>query len=338
MNRKEMDMKVRKKRRSGLLVLYLAAALFSVSASGCAFVNVTLYQPALPLQEKVIEGEGPGKVLLMDISGVLSYDQEKKGGSFKEQVNLVARVKEELGKAAQDNEVKALVLRINTPGGTVSASDLLHHEIMQFKKKRKVKVVACFLGMATSGGYYVASAADHIVAQPTTLTGSIGTIALKFNVQGLMEKVGVEEETVKSGNKKDMWSPFRPATSEEKVIFQRIIDEYQNKFLEVVRAGRKNMTDSDLTTVKDGRVFSGNQAFRLHLVDELGYLNDAVQWAKAAAGVPKAQVITYYRPGTYVDNIYSKSQAEALDWADRLQQGELLPKRSEPRFMYLWLP
>ena len=89
------------------MVLYLAAALFSVSASGCAFVNVTLYQPALPLQEKVIEGEGPGKVLVMDISGVLTYSEEKKGGSFKEQVNLVARVKEELGKAAQDNEGKS---------------------------------------------------------------------------------------------------------------------------------------------------------------------------------------------------------------------------------------
>ncbi|PNV87648.1 MAG: hypothetical protein C0610_00495 [Desulfobacteraceae bacterium] len=157
-------------------------------------------------------------------------------------------------------------------------------------------------------------------------------------MQGLMEKVGVEEETVKSGNKKDMWSPFRPATSEEKVIFQRIIDEYQSKFLEVVRAGRKNMTDSDLSTVKDGRVFTGTQAFRLHLVDELGYLNDAVQWAKAAVGVPKAQVIIYYRPGTYVDNIYSKSQGEALSWADRLQQGELLSQRPEPRFMYIWLP
>ena len=167
-------MNVRKKRRSGLLVLYLAVALFSLSAAGCAFVNVTLYQPALPLQEKVIEGEGPGKVLLMDISGVLTYE-EKKGSSFKEEVNLVARVKEELGKASQDNQVRALVLRINTPGGTVSASDLLHHEIMQFKKKKRVKVVACMLGMATSGGYYVASAADHIVAQPTTLTGSIIT-------------------------------------------------------------------------------------------------------------------------------------------------------------------
>ena len=153
-----------------------------------------------------------------------------------------------------------------------------------------------------------------------------------------MEKVGIEEETVKSGNKKDMWSLFRPATSEEKVIFQRIIDEYQGKFLEVVRAGRKNMTESDLTTVKDGRVFSGAQAFRLHLVDELGYLNDAVQWARAAAGVPKAQVIVYHRPGTYVDNIYSKSQTETFSWADRLQRGELLPQRPEPRFLYLWLP
>ena len=130
-------MNVRKKRGSGLLAFYLVAALFSVSTAGCAFVNVTLYQPALPLQEKVIEGAGPGKVLVMDISGVLTYEEEKRGGSFKEQVNLIARVKEELEKASQDNEVKALILRIKTPGGTVSASDLLYHEIMQFKKKRK---------------------------------------------------------------------------------------------------------------------------------------------------------------------------------------------------------
>ena len=331
-------MKIREKQGNGFLKWCWAAALLTVTASGCAFVNVSLYQPALPLEEKVIEGEGPGKVLVMDVSGVLAYEEKNKEGSFREEINLVARVKEELGKAATDGEIKALILRIQSPGGTVNASDLIYHEIKEFKKKRNVVVVACFLGMATSGGYYIAAAADHIVAQPTTLTGSIGTIALKFNVEGLMEKLGVAEETIKSGDKKDMWTPFRPATSEEKKILQSIIDEYQGTFLEVVRAGRKNMTEADLAKVKDGRVFSGTQAFNLGLVDQLGYLNDAVTWAKNAAGMERAKVIMYHRPGTYVDNIYSMSQAEAWSWAERLQRGELLPRRQSPQFMYLWLP
>ena len=331
-------MNLRKKRGNGFWQWSLVTVLLILSTPGCAFINVSLYQPALPLQERVIEGEGPGKVLVMDISGVLAYEEKDKGGSFREEVNLVARVKEELGKAAADDEIKAIVLRIQSPGGTVNASDLIHHEISEFKKKRNVVVVACFLGIATSGGYYVATAADHIIAQPTTLTGSIGTIALKFNVEGLMEKVGVTEETVKSGDKKDMWSPFRPATSEEKKIFQSIIDEYQGKFLEVVREGRKNMTETDLAKVKDGRVFSGTQAFKLGLVDQLGYLNDAIQWAKNAAGIERAKVVMYHRPGTHVENVYSLSQGEAWSWAERLRQGELLPQRETPQFMYLWLP
>ena len=331
-------MNLRKKRGNGFWQWSLVTVLLILSTPGCAFINVSLYQPALPLQERVIEGEGPGKVLVMDISGVLAYEEKDKGGSFREEVNLVARVKEELGKAAADDEIKAIVLRIQSPGGTVNASDLIHHEISEFKKKRNVVVVACFLGIATSGGYYVATAADHIIAQPTTLTGSIGTIALKFNVEGLMEKVGVTEETVKSGDKKDMWSPFRPATSEEKKIFQSIIDEYQGKFLEVVREGRKKMTETDLAKVKDGRVFSGTQAFKLGLVDQLGYLNDAIQWAKNAAGIEGAKVVMYHRPGTHVENVYSLSQGEAWSWAERLRRGELLPQRETPQFMYLWLP
>jgi protease-4 len=331
-------MNLRKKQAKGFLKWWLVAALLTVTASGCAFVNVSLYQPALPLEEIVIEGQGPGKVLVMDISGVLAYEEENKEGSFREEVNLVARVKEELSKAATDDEIKALILRIQSPGGTVNASDLIHHEITEFKKKQNVVVVACFLGIATSGGYYIATAADHIVAQPTTLTGSIGTIALKFNVEGLMEKVGVAEETIKSGDKKDMWTPFRPATSEEKKIFQSIIDEYQDKFLEVVRAGRKNMTEDDLAKVHDGRVFSGIQAFKLRLVDQLGYLNDAIQWAKNAVGMEQAKIVMYHRPGTYVDNIYSMSQVKSWSWAESLQRGELLPLRQTPQFMYLWLP
>jgi protease-4 len=333
-----MDMKVRKKQRRGYLILGLFAALFFMTATGCAFVNVSLFQKARPLQEKVVEGDGPGKVLLMDISGVIAYEEEGKSGPLSEHINMVARVKEELDKAAKDEELKAVIVRINSPGGTVNASDLLHHEITQFKKKRKVKVVACFMGLATSGGYYVGTAADHIIAQPTTLTGSIGTIAFKFNIQGLMDKVGVEEESIKSGDKKDIWSLFRPATPEEREILQGIIDDYQGKFLEVVRAGRRNLTEENLAIIRDGRIFSGRQALELNLVDELGYLQDAVKWARDSVGMEQAKVVVYSRPGTYVDNIYSMSQGDVWSWQDRIQQGGQLMSKSTPQFMYLYAP
>jgi protease-4 len=324
---------------SGKGSLWLAAALFLAAAlSGCALVNVSLYQGAQPLAEKVIEGKGPGKVLVLDVSGVITYEDGDGSGPFKEHVGLVATVKEELQKAAEDSEVKAVILRIESPGGTVNASDLLYHEIMAFKKKKDVKVVACLMGIATSGGYYVASAADHIIAQPTTLTGSIGTIAFKLNVQGLLDKIGVETETVKSGEMKDIWSPFRPATREEREIFQAIIGQYQTTFLNVVRAARTQLTEDDLKVIRDGRVLTGQQALELHLVDQLGYLSDAVNWAREATGAPEAEVILYHRPGTYVDNVYSSTKAEASSWLGPIQPQGLLFSGPPVQFMYLWMP
>lgn len=326
-------------RKLGRVLPWVAAALVVGSTlSGCAFVNVSLFQGAQPLQEKVIEGKGPGKVLIMDISGLIAYEDDDRSGAFREHVGLVARVKEELRKAAEDPELKGLILRVQSPGGTVNASDLLYHELMAFKKEKDIKVIACLLGMATSGGYYVAASADHIIAQPTTLTGSIGTIAFKFNVQGLMEKVGVESETVKSGEMKDIWSPLRSATKEELAIFQTIIDGYQAQFLKVVREGRTAVTEENLKVIGDGRVLSGEQAFKLHLVDELGYLSDAVAWAREAVGAPEAQVIIYHRPSTYVENFYSSTRAETWSWVDPIQRQGMLISGPPVQFMYLWLP
>ena len=331
-------MMARKTRGWGKIIFLVLTGFLTTCLSGCAFVNVSLFRGAQPLQEKVIEGDGPGKVLVMDISGVISYQKRERLGTFKEPINVVARVKEELRKAAKDKEVKAVVLRIHSPGGTVNASDLLHHELMEFKKEKDVKIVACFLGMATSGGYYVATAADHIVAQPTTLTGSIGTIALKFNIRGLMDKVGVEEETIKSGDMKDIWSPFRPSTHEERKILQGIIGEYQGNFLQVVRAGRPELTEADVAILSDGRVFTGEQALKLHLVDQLGYLENALEWAQRATGMERARVVAYHRPGTYVENIYSLSQGDVWTWLDRLQQREMFHQGPTTQFMYLWMP
>jgi protease-4 len=232
-----------------------------------------------------------------------------------------ARVKEELDKARKDDRIKALVLRINSPGGTVSAADMIYHEISQFKQERQVPVVACCMGLAASGGYYVAQAADEIIAHPTTLTGSIGVVAMKFNVKGLMNKVGVDQDTVKSGPWKDFWSPFKPATEAEKQMMQAIIDDFYRQFVQLVEQNRK-LTRQEAQKVADGRIFTAAQARSLKLVDKVGYLDDAVKAARQRAGLPEAQVVIYQRPDSYRPTVYSL--------------GPELFQDLGPQFLYLW--
>ena len=180
-----------------ILILFVLVAIF---LSGCAIINVPLFTPTQSLKERVLEGEGNRKILLLDISGIIS---EKKGGSIgsivrlREQASIVANIKEVLKKAESDDAICGLILRINSPGGTVTASDIIHHELMLFKKKTGVRITACLMDVGASGGYLVATVADEIIAHPTTITGSIGVIALKFNVEGLLSRIGIEQETIK---------------------------------------------------------------------------------------------------------------------------------------------
>jgi len=311
--------------------------VFSViMLSGC-FFNVQLLPPVEPLQEKQVAGAGPDKIVLMDLTGVIS--EEEKGSALMPEPNPVARIKEELKKAAADPHVKAVVLRINSPGGTVTASDLIHHELELFKKQTGKKVIAGIVDLGASGGYYVAVAADKIVAHPTTVTGSIGVIMLSVNVGGLLEKIGVTGTAIKSGDKKDMGSPLRPMTPEERQLFQDVINQMYDRFVSVVAAGRKNMTLDQVKRAADGRIYTAQQALDLGLVDRIGYLDDTIELAKTEAGLREASVVTYARPGKFKDNIYSQVPNSGpqtvnivnLDLRAFVQSGV-------PRFMYLWAP
>jgi len=206
----------------------LCAGLMAVVLvpSGCITVN--LLEPPGPVQEVQLSGSGDGKVLLMDLSGVIS-SSEKEG--LLPQPNQLASFKEELTKAAKDDKVKALVLRINSPGGTVNASDILYHELKTFKANKKIPIIASMMDVAASGGYYLAMATDAIYVHPSTVTGSIGVIMLTVNAKGLLEKVGVEANAITSGPRKDMGSPFRTMTADEKAIFQGVIDSFHQRFL-----------------------------------------------------------------------------------------------------------
>ncbi len=314
---------------TGLLVLALA-----LMQAACVTINL----PPGPgsLEEHKVSGTGKDKVLLMDVSGVIS--SENKDG-FYSSPGMLATVKEELERATKDERVKAVVLRINSPGGTVTASDIIYHELKTFKTNRKIPIVASIMDVGASGGYYIAAAADTVLAHPSSVTGSIGVIMLTVNARGLLEKVGVETNAVTSGPRKDMGSPFRAMLPEERAIFQGVIDGFYQRFLQVVQEGRQGLNGETVKKLADGRIYSGEQAKASGLVDDIGYLDDAIALAKKKAGLTEARVVTYRRPGEYQNNVYSRLTSPAPSLANLANMDLLSVVRGgSPQFMYLWMP
>ncbi|OGR08606.1 MAG: hypothetical protein A3K23_05270 [Desulfobacca sp. RBG_16_58_9] len=308
--------------RLGTGKLWGMVGILLLLAAGCITVKVSLFEEPGPLKETTVSGFGRDKVLLLDISGVILEGPHRILG-LQKGVTSPARVKEELEKAAKDRRIKAVVIKINSPGGTVAASDVILHDLQAFKAERGLPVVVCLQGLATSGGYYVAQAGDTIIAYPTCITGSIGVLAMKLNLRGLMDKVGVDDDMVKSGRWKDFWSPFRPASPKEKEMMQQIIDQFYRSFVDVVATGRK-LSLQEARQAADGRIFTADQAKDLKLVDQLGYLDDALELAKTKAGLPKdAKVVRYHRPGSYKPTIYSQLPDLDLEMVG-------------PQFLYIW--
>lgn len=303
----------------------------ALGLAGC--ISVFLVPPVLPLQETTLSGTGKDKVLLIDVSGVIAHKAEGRGGVFPGPPDIVARVKEELQLAAQDDRVKAVVLRINSPGGTVTASDQLYYELRRFKATRKIPIVAVFMDVGASGAYYVAMAADSVIAHPTSIVGSIGVVMLRMNVEGLLEKLGLETSAIKSGTMKDMGSPFRTMTDDEHQVFMGVIMEFYDRFVQVVGEGRPGLKSDRIRELADGRIYTAAQALKAGLVDELGYLDTALDRAKQAAGLAEARVVTYHRPGTYSNNIYSGFPDSAT--LRRIAAWSQLPVGT-PQFLYLW--
>ncbi|GJL68363.1 MAG: signal peptide peptidase SppA [Nitrospirales bacterium] len=314
---------------------FLILILFLVS--GC--IHIDLLPGGGKLNEATLSGEGEDKVLLIDISGMLTTG--KSSGILKEP-SLPARIKEELTIAEKDEHVKAIVLRINTPGGSVTASDLVYHELKVFKKKRSLPVIASIMDLGTSGGYYIAMAADQILAHPSTITGSIGVIMVTMNAEGLLEKVGVQPAAIVSGPKKAMGSPFRPMNDEERAIFQGAIDHLYEQFLAVVEEGRPGLSKEHIRTLADGRIFTADIAKDQGLVDDIGYLDEALDLAKKEAKLEAAKVVTYTRGGGTQQNIYSRfdpPQIEPIRFPQIDTQSLFnVLTGGTPQMLYMWMP
>lgn len=270
----------------------------------CTTPKIRLFpSQADPLQEHTLEGKTDGKVLVIPMRGIIS--DAPREGFMRTRPSMVQEVVSQLRLAEEDKDVKAVIFKIDSPGGSVTASDILYNEIEVFKKRSGAKVVAAMMGVAASGGYYVSLPADYILAHPTTITGSIGVIFTRPRVTGLMNKVGIDIEVNKSGKNKDIGSPFRVATAEEEKIFQELTDRLAVRFVELV-AKHRQLKPEIVAEISSARVYLANEALELGLVDEIGYLDKAIQQAKKLARLPEdARVVVYRRSEYPDDNLYN---------------------------------
>jgi protease-4 len=293
-------------------------------------------------------GFSPGKILIIPIEGTLSNSRSE--GLLQPTENPMSLFAQQLAKAELDSSIRAIVLRVNSPGGTVTASDAMYELIKRYKARTKVPIVASVQEVGASGAYYVSCAADRIVAQPTSLVGSIGVIFESIQFEGTLQKLGITTESVKTGSLKDMGSPFRALKPNERAVIKAMVEEDFKRFVRIVNDNRplKEKPVADLTEYEkeeyggtySGRVFSGDKSLELGLIDQVGLLQDAIDTAKKLADAQSAQVVMYIRPYGYGGSIYASNNIPAPR-ADAMKLQ--LPGSDSNEFLpagiyYLWRP
>jgi protease-4 len=276
-----------------------------------------------------------GKIAIIEVEGMLVDDRT--GGLLQPSENPLSLFVQELDQAADDDDVKAVVLRVNSPGGSVTTSDTMYDALLRFKAKTHKPVIASAQEVAASGAYYVSCGADKIIVCPTSIVGSIGVIFESFDLEDTLGKLGAREVSIKSAPLKDMGSPFIHLTPEARAVMQNMVDEYYARFKNVVTTSRGIKDEKTITLVTDGRVFSGTNAVTLGLADQTGRLDDAIELARQMASAPGAEVVMYKRPFGYTGSIYaempaSMPQSNSLNL--KLPMSEWMPSG----FYYLWQP
>lgn len=310
-----------------------------LALSGCVFVISPFGGGDDALHETTIRGEGAAKILWLPISGFISDTPSRQAFGLIEQPSTLTRVTRALDHAETDDAVRAVVLRIDSPGGTVAAADEIYTRIRRYHEATGVPVIASFGGVAASGGYYVGLAADTLIAQPTTITGSIGVILVGVNTAGLLDKLGIENQSYTSGPHKDILSPLRPATAEERVIVQRVVDSLFARFVHILESRRPDLDRARLDTITDGRILAAPDARELGLVDAIGHIDDVIATARERAGVDNARVIRYYR-GAHAPTTLSAGLVTAAPQAGAGGAGSAfarwLAHSTGPQPLYMW--
>jgi len=313
---------------TGVLGLFLGIGLSAVSGSSTES----------GLKEVLVDGEKDSekKIAAIPIKGVIMESMGTGPGT-------VSQFKSVLNAIKADESVVGILLVIDTPGGGVTASDRIYHDLLEFKKEKEIPIHAIFLDVAASGGYYVAMASDHITAHPTTVTGSIGVISKFFNFSEAMSKIGVSVNVIKSLNSegevsfKDIGSPYRPMRPEERKLMQGLITEMWVRFTDVVAAGREGkISPQEVRKLADGRVFTGQQALQLKLVDAVGYSEDAYAEIRKASGHDEARIVSLEKePGlATLLGLGASSDIAGLGNSQLEMAKKVLSEQSG--FLYLW--
>lgn len=312
----------------------IALALCAALISGCISIDVSGGGRG-EMHETIVHGDKGPKVLLLDIDGEITDSDAAGVLGWVLSEGTVARVQDELDLAEENDDVAAIILRIDSPGGSPTASDAVFEQIMRFKQKHGIPVYAQLMSTAASGGYYIAMSADRIVAMPTTVTGSIGVIMLGINLSGLMDKIGVENQTLTSGAFKDAGSFLRPMRPEERVQLQSVIDDLYARFVTVVEIGRPALGAERVRELADGRIYSAPQALAAGLIDEIADLEHTIAAVGDKLGSKQVRVVGYHRKPQGPSNIYSRSSVHAPLEIEPDATARLWPR---PGFYYLWWP
>ena len=308
----------------GLVGLAVAGVILLLVASG----------PTVPAiyQEEYVAGDGSQTIAVVPVEGTIAPAVNTVGGV--QPTTTPEGLADALRQAGQDTSVVAVVLEINSPGGGVTASDEMHQSILDFKENTGKPVVVSMGDTAASGGYYIATAADHIVANETTLTGSLGVIIPLNNYAEAANKYGIKQVVIKSGKYKDMGSAFREMTPDEREIYQSIVNQDYSEFVDVISEGRE-IPEERVREIADGRIYSGIQARGLGLVDSFGNLDEASATAGRLAGAKDTTVIRYVQEPTLTETILARLAPEEPQAQQLIEAAGL---DLEPKPYYLYLP
>lgn len=327
----------------------LASLCFAVVLSGCMIVNIPLQIPPSDYQEIVVREGKRDKILLLDIDGTITSGRTESNPLYGASLSTVNQVAEKLAMAKEDSNIKGLILRIDSPGGGVTASDVVYKMLEEYKEETGDRIYTSMLDVAASGGYYIAMSSDKIHAHPTSITGSIGVIAMFPQLEQLGNKIGVSMEVVKSGKNKDVGSPFHDMEPGERKILQDMIDEMYEQFIGIVIESRGEKVPAEkLRELADGRIYTAKQAEAEGLIDGVKYLDDTIDEMAADLGLVEPTVVMYRktRQDRY-ESVYAKAtpiydelmatNAQKTNVGLNIDLGDIVAPQ-EPVFQYLWLP
>jgi len=302
----------------------LTAALFS-GGSASSSVSGDYAEDQFPIFDEIWSyGSGDTKVVRIALSGVIMRGRQER--LFGYEPDMVQQVLSEIRAATWDEEIKAIILEVDSPGGAVTPSDEIYAALERFKMAFEDRMILVFVrDLCASGGYYASMAGDYIMAEPTAIVGSVGVIMQTLNMKGLGEKIGLSSVTIASGSNKDMLNPFEDVDPQHIELLQDLVNSMQDRFASIVQTSR-NLENRDLL---DGRVFNVGQAMEYNLIDGVGYWDDAVSKLAELMGENDLKVVRYYKEAGFWDSLFASKTPKVPDFSMTAEP---------PRFMYLWKP